>query len=229
MLKSKAPPRFSVGDLVRVKPGVRDPDFADIPLGGWAGKVAEIGEGSPLIYLIRWNQPTLKQADPVYRKRCERDGLEFEQMWLGENDLGPDTGGPVAIEQPASVATKPLSPKDQDDRVRMAFGLTSDDPLPTVNADTLAAYHKYLAADMDFPFDAEYSFHPRPLETTTCRIRVLGVLDPEEVPADEHGLFCQARRDREVIELPLAKVEVREKTPNRQLIRDYSYWFGNWS
>jgi hypothetical protein len=33
------PPRFEPGAKVRVKHGVRDPDFPDIPLGGWAGTV----------------------------------------------------------------------------------------------------------------------------------------------------------------------------------------------
>ena len=35
-------PRFKVGDKVRVKHGVIDPDFPDIPLGGWTGTVTEI-------------------------------------------------------------------------------------------------------------------------------------------------------------------------------------------
>ena len=69
---------------------------------------------------------------PVYRKRCERDGLELESMWLGEGDLEPDSGGPAAIEQPTSIVTRPLNEKDQDDRVRIALGLTGDDPLPEV-------------------------------------------------------------------------------------------------
>ena len=36
------PPRFQVGNQVRVKYGVIDPDFSDIPLGGWTGKVTEV-------------------------------------------------------------------------------------------------------------------------------------------------------------------------------------------
>ena len=37
-------PRFQVGNKVRVKPGVSDPDFPDMPLGGWSGTVTEIIE-----------------------------------------------------------------------------------------------------------------------------------------------------------------------------------------
>jgi hypothetical protein len=32
-------PRFESGAKVRVKRAVRDPDFPDVPLGGWAGTV----------------------------------------------------------------------------------------------------------------------------------------------------------------------------------------------
>jgi hypothetical protein len=37
-------PRFTVGDKVRVRSGVSDPDFPDMPLGGWTGTVTEIIE-----------------------------------------------------------------------------------------------------------------------------------------------------------------------------------------
>ncbi len=229
MSKSKTPPRFSIGDLVRVKPGVSDPDFPDIPLGGWAGKIIEAQHGRPRMVLIRWNVETLKNVDPIFRKRSERDGLILEEMWLDEVELEPDSGGPIAIETPSHVQPKPLSPKDQEDRIRMALGLTGDDPLPEADAGTLATYQRYLAANLRFPFEAQYSFQPRAFETTTRSISVLGLLDPGDLPSDEHGLFCQARRDREVIELPLALVEVAKHCPFRQLLKDYAYWFVNWS
>jgi hypothetical protein len=37
----RTPARFAAGAHVRVKPGTTDPDFPDIPLGGWAGTVRE--------------------------------------------------------------------------------------------------------------------------------------------------------------------------------------------
>ena len=99
--------------------------------GGWAGAIREVDQGSaPPTYLIEWGRHTLDHMHPVYRKRCERDGLEPERMWLGEDDIEPDTGGPAVIEQPTNITTRPLNQKDQDDRVRIALGLTSGDPLP---------------------------------------------------------------------------------------------------
>src|SRR5450631_1698792 len=127
-------PRFQPGDRVRVKSGVRDPNFADIPLGGWAGIVKEVEriEGETT-YFIAWDRATLRGMHPVYKKRCERDGLELEAMWLGDDDVEADDGITVPIEQPTAIVTKPLSEKDQDDRVRMALGLTHDDPLPEIS------------------------------------------------------------------------------------------------
>jgi hypothetical protein len=59
--KSEAvPSRFQPGDEVRVKHGVRDPDFLDIPLGGWAGTVKEVEEGEPpTTLLVAWDRATL--------------------------------------------------------------------------------------------------------------------------------------------------------------------------
>ena len=137
-------PRFLVGDKVRVKTGVIDPDFPDIPLGGWSGTITEVEQADDEItYDIKWNKRTLNGMHAIYRKRSDRDGLELQSMWLNEEDIEPDDGTPVSIEQPTQIKTPPLSEKDQDDRVRMALGLTHDDPLPDVSRKTLLAYYRY--------------------------------------------------------------------------------------
>ena len=131
----------------------RRPDFPDMPLGGWTGTVTAVEQTDDQItYEINWDKRTLGGMHPVYRKRCERDGLGLETMWLGEEDIEPDDGTPVPIEQPTEMKTPALSEKDQDDRVRMALGLTHDDPLPNVSFETLMTYYRYLAANLKFPF-----------------------------------------------------------------------------
>ena len=56
MSKTKSPPKFKVGDAVRVKLDVADPDYDDLPIGGRAGTISEIEHSNPPLYLIRWNQ-----------------------------------------------------------------------------------------------------------------------------------------------------------------------------
>jgi hypothetical protein len=228
MSSSKTIPRFNVGDKVRVSSGVSDADYDDLTIGGWAGTIAEVENGTPPTLLVRWSRQTLKKQSPIDRKRSERDGFDGSEMWLVEGDLEPDIGGPITVEPPHIVVTRPLSMNDQDDRIRAVFELTSDDPLPKADHESIVVYYKYLANELTFPFEAKYSFETGPFQSKTFSITVLGLLDPDDFPGLEYGLFCRARRDRQRIELPLTEVEVGKRDPRRRLVVDYSYWFVNW-
>jgi hypothetical protein len=223
-----APARFAVGSKVRVKPGIMDPDFEDIPLGGWAGTLTEVdARSSPPTYLVEWDRYTLEHMHPVYRKRCERDDLGVENMWLGEDDLVPDDGSPPVIEQPTAIRTRPLNPKGEDDRVRAVFGLTADDPLPEVDEETLRGYHRHLAKHLSFPFPATYERETGVLHTRSEAVTVVGLVDADEID-ETYGILCEARLDRQQVEVPLGEIEAKKGNPNRRLVEDYCYWFWNW-
>jgi uncharacterized protein YodC (DUF2158 family) len=228
--KSKQPTisKFKVGDKVRVKHGFTDVEYPDMLMGGWAGTISEIHKHG--MYTVRWSQETLAAIHPVFKKRCERDGMVLEEYWLGDDDLESDTGGPLEIDHPKEIKTKPLSPKDQDDRIRMILGLTSNDPLPDVDGRTLKTYHKHLSNHLAFPFDAEYTSETGPFSSRTIKVRVIGLGDPDDEPMidDMYGILCEARHERRVATLPLGELEVKKAKPNRQLVKDYCYWFWNY-
>lgn len=224
----KAPAKFVVGDAVRVRSGVTDPDFPDIPLGGWTGKITEVELGDPALYLIRWSQDTLKNMHPIYRKRCERDGLDFEEIRLGVDELEPDTGGPVNLEKPTKIVTQPLSMKDQDDRIRVVFGLTRDDLLPDADDASVRTYYKYLAAKLTFPFEATWAREVG-FGDVTEKVTVLALGGFEDDPwiDDQNGILCQAKMTRGTGDLPLSEMDMVKGKPNKQLVEDYAYWFWN--
>lgn len=60
-------------------------------------------------------------------------------------------------------------------------------------------------------------------------VKITGLGDPEEDSwADEMcGLLCQARAEGRWTEVTLAECEAKKGSPNRQLLKDYSYWFWN--
>ncbi len=222
--KSSPAIEFHSGDKVRVRHGLMDTDYPDMPLGGWAGTVVEVhGDG---MYTVRWSQETLASIHPVFKKRCEKEGLVLEQYWLGADDLEDDAGGPLNIEQPTAITTKPLSPKDQEDRIRMVFGLTSNDPLPDIDDSTLEVYHQYLAKNLAFPFSAKQAvkFH------APSNVTVIGLGDPGDgLMLDEtYGVLCEARRDGQLVTIPLGLLESVKDKAIRKLIDDHSYWFNNW-
>ena len=114
MPKARTMPRLNVADKIRVCAGVSDPDYDDLTIGGWAGTIAEVQNGTPPTFLVRWSKQTLKKQSSIYRKRCERDGFDSNEMWLVEGDLELDTGGPITLERANNVVTRPLSMHDQD-------------------------------------------------------------------------------------------------------------------
>jgi hypothetical protein len=216
---------FSVGAAVRVMKGVKDPDFPDMPLGGWAGVVKDTKtEDDDPVYLVDWNAYTLAHMHPVYRRRCERDGLEVTSAWLGADELEPDTGGPPQMEQPTDIRPRLLDANHQDDRIRAIFSLTSDDPLPAVSEATLRTYHGQLSAQLALPIAVDYL----PGDTRLPRNSAPLVLRELAAPrADEldRGLLGITEQGDQRQPLPLCDLEIVDKGAAWQLLADYAYWF----
>ncbi len=227
MTDTKKNCKWKVGLQIRVRTGVQDPDYPDLTIGGWTGTISEFEKGNTKAILVRWSDQTLEGQSKIYRARCERDGFDSNEMWLLEDDLEPDQGGPPTIEPPQQVVTPALSMKDQDDRIRYVFKLTSDDPLPSVDDQSLTTYYKYLAEKLTFPFEATYSVETGPFESRTERIKVVRLLDIGKYPDEFYGLFCRARRQNRNVDVPLCNVNVAKGNPNRTLVEDYSSWFVN--
>ena len=115
-------------------------------------------------------------------------------MWLAEEDLEPDDGNHVPMEQPTTIVTPPLSVKDRDDRIRAVFGLTHDDLIPQVNPETLRTYFRYLRDNLTVPFPATYWDFGR-LHDQKITVMIHALLDPEGSAYDEEdGLVCRGAR-----------------------------------
>ncbi len=225
--KPFAETKFHVGDWVRVRQRVIDSDYPDIPLGGWVGQVFEVLEGGRL-YAVRWSSETLDAIHPVVKKRCEKEGLAAEEYYLEEGDLEADPGGLLQIEQPTEIKTKLLNPEARDDRIRMVFGLTSDDPLPKVCMAALLIYHQYLTENMPFPFEGEYVAKTSPGETEQHVVKVTGLPDPNEYDCNEmYGLMCEVREGRRKWQVPLIEIEVQHDRVGVEMLADYDCWFQN--
>ena len=209
--------KFHIGDLVRVKHGVADIDYPDIPMGGWVGRISEVGGGS---CLIRWSTETLENVHPVYRNRCERDGGDFRQYWVNVTDLEPAPIEPLEMEQPTAIVTRPLSPDNQQDRICVVFGLTSDDLLPCHSEATELTYLYYLKRNLTFPFPAR-CFDP--IENRKRDVTVTGFCD--DLPLEDgFRVVCEVLDGGKKGRMPLSKLEVEPGNPNYQMVDDYIAW-----
>lgn len=221
--KHLLPAAFGKDDLVRVKPGTVHEQYADIPLGGWVGKVKRIGWLTPIGYAVHWTKPTLAQAHAVYFKRCRRDGLKPHRYWLDQDQLeAVNEETPVTMEQPTDIVTRPLSMDDPDDRIRMVFGLTSDDGLPRADESAQRQYLACLKTNLFFPFKADYYPATDIGPSDAGKVEVVGFADS---PLDRQaGVVCYARRGKHKFLVPLCGLQVEPDNPNYQPVEDYTYW-----
>ena len=226
MCSTAASPKFAVGDKIRVKPGVRSADYPDICMEGWTGTVEESREGC---YLIHWSRET-------YESIPKDERISEEMRWNGtlwpallcEDELLHETGQPCsplpftppALTEPTKPGSKPLSWNNQEDRIRAALGLSGDDPLPKVGAETLRRYKDYLRSTVSFDLSFEANY------PNEGNVWVGEISDDDEidefygVACNVCGSFCDW--------VPLSKLEVPKDNPNYQLIADYVHWLKNW-
>ncbi len=87
--KERKPPRYHetldihIGDHVRVRKGVRDPDFPGHRLDGYTGWVINIEDWEDGYgVLIAWDTRTLKRIPKRVWQKAERQGLHVDRIWL---------------------------------------------------------------------------------------------------------------------------------------------------
>ncbi len=198
---------FGKGDLVRVKAGTMHDEYADIPLGGWVGKIKRIAWLVPIAYGVQWTKPTLVQAHPVFVKRCRRDDEKPGRYWIDEDRLEPaDDETPINVEQPTTINTPALSPADPEDRIRMVLGLTSDDPLPKASRAAQQLFLAYLQTHLSFPFPARRWKFRGAGSTGFTEVQVTRFAST--AIRRKHGIMCVVRKGEKEIAVPLSSLDV---------------------
>jgi hypothetical protein len=216
--------RFSLGDCVRVRQGTVHSQYPDIPLGGWVGIVIQIAWLIPISYKIRWLEETLAAAHPVYLKRCRRDDIPVDAHWLDEGEMKHDSDEPpLEMEQPTNLVVKPLSEDDEDDRARMVFGLTGDDPLPVIDNESEQQYLDHLKTRLTFPFNADDWSGPVQHSVAKPPITVVGFASPSAIDAAD-GILCEAQLEEKTEQRALVHLVVHKEDPNSRYVDDYKHW-----
>lgn len=75
--------KIKIGDYVRVKKGVRDPDFSNFLIGGYQGRVFSVGQSTNGTRIgIKWDKKTIFKMPKTMRNRCKNEDLDYEVMHL---------------------------------------------------------------------------------------------------------------------------------------------------
>lgn len=212
------------GDVVRVKPGVKDVD-SDADLSGWQGRVIEIGPDDSV--MVAWDSHTLLHDMPATMiTACEEQGLGWESYGFSREDLEPaqarDRLSDVeeAIEKlESSHAWEWLG--EEGELIRQVLAdVDPDDEMAVIEA-----WNDYMQAHLIFPFEAVVDeFQERgPLQTGN-RVRVYHIIDAD----DFYGIIVRLHRGRQQFNFPLCDLAALDETSeNHAIIQNYRVWFAN--
>lgn len=221
---------LKIGDSVRIKPDVLDPDTEAFTLEGWQGRILDIKpqEDGTTIIDIEWDSITLREMPISSLETCEEEGLDWTQMGLYPHDVEETTARDT--EQDVKHAQNELKlVLEQSYSWLGDVGKRIQQILRGVDHGNEMAVMKrwgaYLEEHLTFPFDAEVDeWQERgPLRSgDRVIVKKISLID------DLYDVIATLRLGRRKYECPLCDLAVINKqSANAQLIQDYRVWFAN--
>lgn len=218
-------PDYRVGDLVVVKQGVMCPDKPELSLAGWQGRITELypEEGT---LLFEFDTLTLRGLPDDYIRECEIEGLGWDSMVLGADEVLPAKARDN--EQERAKLCEGIEKRhrydylaDENPGIREVLGGLEDGDIMSC----LAAWEEHLSAALKFPFEAKVAEQiTRYPVGVGEKVLLTGLEDADDL----YGLLVNVRFGRKQYTLPLCDLEATdENSPNYQPLRDYVVWFAN--
>jgi len=217
---------FKEGDSVKVRNGVMCPDYKDLCIAGWQGRVIDVGEtdDGEVLVDIAWDSVTLKAMPGAYIEGSEEDDCTEMTLLADEVELA----SPRDSEDDAEAAREELRDRyswlgegEEGRRIHaVVSGADPDDDMALLDA-----WETHLRKTLKFPFTAkvsEYQEHPPPHEGD--KMEVMRIVDMDDLV----GLLVRAKHGNKEFVFPLCDLTVVDKkSPNYQPVKDYRVWFAN--
>lgn len=221
---------LNIGDSVKVKPNVLDPDTEAFSLEGWQGRILDIRpqkDGTTIVD-IEWDSITLREMPQQSIEACEEEGLDWTQMGLYPDDVEVtaerDTEQDVKhvqeeLEQVLYKSYRWLG--DAGKRIQnILSGVDHGNEIAVMKR-----WGAYLEEHLNFPFEAEVDeWQERgPLRSgDKVSVKTISLID------GLYGIIVAVRLGRKKYDCPLCELAAIDKqSANAQLIQDYRVWFAN--
>jgi Calcium binding len=240
--------KISVKDSVRVKKGISDPDFPNIDISGYEGRVVSVfeDEGSKMVE-IHWDSVTLlKQMSLDNIIASDAEGFDFTTMNLDLEDVEKSTprDTPKDVEKAIEHLYEQLPEGEEDEEANeRVLEIIGGEELD-VTEKALAKYLTFLKKNVKAgtmltgaePFEWEEKYidsralakeyaqkkktHPSFDDTFEL---VSFLYDKNQ--HDEINVKVKRDTDKKIFELQLCDLQVEDEDSNEaEIIDDYSYW-----
>lgn len=215
---------FRLGQSVRVKAGVHDPDN-DADISGWQGLVKELDESDegPLV-LIGWDSRTLQEMPEEYIRDSAENELEWSEIYLLEDEV-----------EPAKERVTPDETQETLERLKELYfwaflgeqGLRIEAVIagldPQDDPALMGAWEAHLRQNLKLPFKAEVMDTVKGSRLKMeDRVTVTAVTGMDE----NDGVLVQVKKGTVKTTFPLFNLEYTgDDDQNNDLIDDYITWY----
>ncbi len=222
--------KIKVGDCVKVKKGIKDPDFENFLIENWQGNIIEIIEEyddeSIALVCIEWDSETLKKCANEYIRKCEIEGFDWKLINLFVNNLE------ITTSRDTEKNLKQIQKIISENNYWASFGEEGErieKILKNVNPENewkcFLAWKKYMEKNLKFPFDAIADFSVDNLNDKQDNKLIVKKIS---TVLDFYGVIAKGKINNQIIEFPIFDIEVAdEKSKNFEIINDYQVWFSN--
>jgi len=212
------------GDYIKVKNGIKAPDFDYQLMDGWQGKITGIEKEYKTVE-IQWDIKTLLATPYQYLHDIISQGYDYELMNLLIDELETANKRENSEKEKVDLESKIYwidfyETKEKNQKYGELFkGISSSD----YNG-FFQKWEEYLIENLKFPLDVEVAESERGSLKIGTKIKLLDLDDYD----DKYGIFGIGKYEMGAITFPLCNMEAKEKnSENYELLRDYVVWFAN--
>ena len=221
---------IKIGNNVKVKEGIKDPDDEDYSIAGWQGWVVEVYDEDlsednkeNLQFMLAWDSVTLKNIPRTRLIELEREGYDWTMMCLDINDV--DIATPRDKMEDAEAVSEALS----DDIYWEGMGEEGEQIAQILgNAQTskeaYKAWETYLEKELLFPFKVESYSDDSSVGFYDSDYKAVKLGDIDE----DYGILVVVPFENTTREMALSDLDLKdEESPNFKALDLYSTWFTN--
>ncbi|HHB77896.1 MAG TPA: hypothetical protein ENK85_01530 [Saprospiraceae bacterium] len=218
---------IKIGDYVKVKNGIKAPDFEYQLMGNWHGKIVDIQKTENLVD-IEWDSETLLNTPENYLKDLIKEGYDYERMTLEISELERANRRDNSIQR-KKVKSK-LDAKlywielFEDEEKSIKYGkLFQGIKLDDYN-ELFQKWEEFLSKNLKFPIETKVVESERGSIRNGAKIKLLDIEDYDSM----YGIFGIGKHERGAVSFPICNLEaIDKKSKNYELLRDYAIWFAN--
>jgi len=219
--------KLKIGDFVKVKEGIKDPDFESQLMDNWQGKVIGIQTADNLVE-IEWDVETLLSTPEKYLRKLIKEGYDYETMTLEVSVLERANRSDHSNQRKDAMST--LDAKlywvelFEEEEKSIKYGKL----FHGINRDNYNEIYKrwaaYLSENLTFPIETIVVEAERGRIKNGAQIKLLAIDDYD----DMYGILGIGKYAREAVSYPICNLEaIDKKSKNYELLRDYVIWFAN--